>query len=87
MPCILLILLCHGNAPVAAAAVALLYRQVWDMNIGDCVMQLARDAPLTAVGLTPDSASAVVAAADGTAAVWSLATGQVTHTLSGHTAK
>eukprot|EP00198_Chlamydomonas_reinhardtii_P009934 XP_001699271.1 predicted protein [Chlamydomonas reinhardtii] len=57
------------------------------MNIGDCVMQLARDAPLTAVGLTPDSASAVVAAADGTAAVWSLATGQVTHTLSGHTAK
>ncbi|KAG2433079.1 hypothetical protein HYH02_012783 [Chlamydomonas schloesseri] len=61
--------------------------QVWDMNIGDCVMQLARDAPLTAVGLTPDSASAVVAAADGTAAVWSLATGQVLHTLSGHTAK
>ncbi|KXZ46882.1 hypothetical protein GPECTOR_39g376 [Gonium pectorale] len=61
--------------------------QVWDMNIGDCVMQLAREAPLTAVGVTPDSSSAVVAAADGTAAVWSLATGQVTRTLAGHTAR
>ncbi|GFR44231.1 hypothetical protein Agub_g5422 [Astrephomene gubernaculifera] len=61
--------------------------QVWDMNIGDCVMQLARDAPLTAVGVTPDSGAAVVAAADGTAAVWSLAAGQVTHTLAGHSAR
>lgn len=58
--------------------------QVWDMNIGDCVMQLARDSPLTAVAITPDSLAAVVGAADGTAAVWDLAAGRVTHTLAGH---
>lgn len=54
------------------------------MNIGDCVMQLARDSPLTAVAITPDSLAAVVGAADGTAAVWDLAAGRVTHTLAGH---
>ncbi|EFJ52985.1 hypothetical protein VOLCADRAFT_115581 [Volvox carteri f. nagariensis] len=60
---------------------------VWDMNIGDCVMHLARGAPLTAVGITPDSSAAVVAAADGTAALWSLTTGQVTHNFKGHTGR
>ncbi|GLI67543.1 hypothetical protein VaNZ11_011767 [Volvox africanus] len=61
--------------------------QVWDMNIGDCVMHLARSAPLTAVGITPDSSAAVVAAADGTAAVWNLTTGQVIHNFKGHTGR
>ncbi|GIM13509.1 hypothetical protein Vretimale_16605 [Volvox reticuliferus] len=61
--------------------------QVWDMNIGDCVMHLARNAPLTSVGITPDSSAAVVAAADGTAAVWNLSTGQVTHNFKGHTGR
>lgn len=57
------------------------------MNIGDCVMHLSRGAPLTAVAVAPDSSLAVVGSAEGTACIWDLAAGAVTHTLAGHTAR
>jgi len=61
--------------------------QVWDMNIGDCVMQLARDRPLTDVAVAPDGQLCVVASEDGHCCIWDLASGKVKHVLKGHTDK
>ena len=63
------------------------HTQVWDMNVGDCVMQLARDTPLTAVDVAPGGSLCCVASQDGNAAIWDLATGRVRHVLKGHKAK
>lgn len=57
------------------------------MNVGDCVMQLARDKPLTDVAVAPDGQLAVVACADGNCCVWDMASGQVKYVLKGHTDK
>lgn len=61
--------------------------QVWDMNVGDCVMQLARDKPLTDVAVAPDGQLSVVACEDGNCCVWDLASGQVKYVLKGHVDK
>ena len=57
------------------------------MNVGDCVMQLARDRPLTDVSVAPDGQMSVVASEDGHCCVWDLDTGQVKHVLKGHSSK
>eukprot|EP00955_Chlamydomonas_euryale_P033445 347723-Chlamydomonas_euryale.AAC.1 len=51
--------------------------QVWDMNVGDFVMQLARDKPLTDVAVAPDGQLAAVASLDGNCCIWDLDSGQV----------
>ncbi|KAL6761876.1 WD40-repeat-containing domain protein [Haematococcus lacustris] len=61
--------------------------QMWDMNVGDCVMQLARDQPLTAVAVAPGGSLACVACGDGNSCVWQLSSGKVLHVLQGHSAK
>ncbi|KAG1672914.1 hypothetical protein FOA52_012359 [Chlamydomonas sp. UWO 241] len=58
--------------------------QVWDMNVGDCVMQLARDGPLTDVAVAPDGQLSVVASIDGHCSVWDMESGEVCHVLKGH---
>ncbi|KAG1654342.1 hypothetical protein FOA52_009003 [Chlamydomonas sp. UWO 241] len=58
--------------------------QVWDMNVGDCVMQLARETPLTDVAAAPDGDLAVIGSQDGTCCLWDLNNGQIKHVLSGH---
>ena len=57
------------------------------MNIGDCVMQLARDQPLTDVAVAPGGRMSVVASEDGYCCVWDLESGQVKHVLKGHSNK
>ncbi|MEW5313943.1 MAG: hypothetical protein WDW38_005473 [Sanguina aurantia] len=61
--------------------------QVWDMNIGDCVMQLTRDRPLTDVAVSANGAVAVVSCEDGHCCIWDLTTGNVLHVLKGHKAR
>ncbi|GAX79554.1 hypothetical protein CEUSTIGMA_g6995.t1 [Chlamydomonas eustigma] len=61
--------------------------QVWDMNVGDCVMQLARDKPLTDVSISPDGLVCVVASEDGHCCVWDLESGKIRHVLKGHESK
>ncbi|KAG2499245.1 hypothetical protein HYH03_002824 [Edaphochlamys debaryana] len=67
--------------------------QVWDMNTGDCLMELTGRTPLTCVAVTADATAAVLGGADGTAVVWGLAAagpaaaGKVLQTLTGHMAK
>mmetsp|Transcript_31108 Transcript_31108/g.92637 ORF Transcript_31108/g.92637 Transcript_31108/m.92637 type:complete len:845 (-) Transcript_31108:23-2557(-) len=59
--------------------------QVWDMNVGDCVMKLSRESPLTDVSVAPDGGLCVIGSADGTCCLWDLTTGQIKHVLTGHT--
>ena len=61
--------------------------QVWDMNVGDCVMQLARDKPLTDLDVAPDGQLSVIACSDGNCCVWDLSSGEVRHVLRGHAGK
>lgn len=61
--------------------------QVWDLEIGDCVMQLGRKDPLTSVDVTPDGRLCVVGSQGGPCCVWDLVTGQIKTVLEGHTAR
>lgn len=48
--------------------------QVWDMDIGDCTMQLARSTePLTAAAISPDGTMLVTGSDTGRTCVWDLA--------------
>lgn len=57
------------------------------MNVGDCVMQLARDQPLTGLDVAPGGHLCAVGSEDGHCCIWDLANGQVRHVLKGHTGK
>ena len=54
---------------------------------GSCLRTNSKDTPglVTAVALTPDGNTAVSGSADNTLRVWDVATGELLHTLEGHT--
>ncbi|KAG2434515.1 hypothetical protein HYH02_012182 [Chlamydomonas schloesseri] len=47
--------------------------QLWDLNVGDCVLRLELGQRLAAGCFTPNGRAVAVGAADGTAVVWNLA--------------
>lgn len=73
------------------------FAQVWDMDIGDCVMQLRladpaavpgapewAPVPLTALAVTPDGCCCLSGDADGWLCCWSLKSGQLVERVHAH---
>lgn len=65
--------------------------QIWDMDIGDCVMQLRRQLPpgaptprLTALAMTPDGISAVTGDEAGVVCWWELSGGGLLRSVTAH---
>ena len=60
--------MCPCLPPAAVRAL-----QLWDLNVGDCVLRLELGQRLAAGCFTPNGRAVALGAADGTAAVWNLA--------------
>jgi WD40 repeat protein len=72
-----------SNNPVTTLA------QVWDMDIGDCVLQLrlpehVTPQPLTCLAVTPDGSCALCGDAEGWLSCWNLKTGALLQHIRAH---
>jgi WD40 repeat protein len=57
---------------------------VWDLEIGDCVLELEGHAgPVTALAITADGSLTVTASEDGTARAYEMEKGQCLRVLAG----
>ncbi len=74
-----------GTMTMMCCAAAVL--QVWDMDIGDCVLRLApggQPVPLTALAVSPDGALCLTANEKGQLVAWDLQSGTALQTTQAH---